>query len=102
MTVHQFRRWSDKVDREMLRRWSDRAGSGLRATGEVAKDGVSAVYAKAMNNPRTAAAVVLGTGVAAALLWLANRNFGYARRRRQTLERVRRTPTRARRSRAAS
>ena len=100
MTVHQLRRWTDKVDSEMLRRWSDKAGSGLKTTGEAAKNGFNAVYSSAMNNPRTAAAVVLGTGVAAALLWLANRNSSYARRRRETLTRVRAAPKRARRSRS--
>ena len=90
MNVHQLRRWSDRVD------------SGLKSTGEVARDGMNAVYSRAMNSPRTAAAVVLGAGVAAAALWLANRNGTFSSRRRQTLARVRATPRRARRSRAAS
>ena len=85
-----------------LSRWSDRAGSSLRNTGEVARSGVNTVYSKAMNNPRTATAVALGTGVAAALLWLAKRNGTFTSRRKQTLARVRSTPKRSRRARAAS
>jgi hypothetical protein len=90
MNVHQLRRWSDKVD------------SGLRNTGEAAKSGWNNVYARAMNNPRTATAVALGTGVAAALLWLANRNGSFSSKRKQVAARVRRAPMRSRRSRAAS
>lgn len=98
MTVHELRRWSDKVDREMLRRWSDRANNGLKATSEAAKDGMNAVYTKAMNNPRTATAVVLGAGVAAAVLWLVKRNGTFSSRRKQTLARVRKAPARAKRA----
>lgn len=89
MNVHQLRRLSDKVD------------SGLRSTGEVARSGMNAVYGKAMNSPRTAAAVVLGTGVAAALLWLANRNGTFRAKRKETIERVRK-PARSRKARAAT
>jgi hypothetical protein len=85
MNVHQLRRWSDKVD------------SGLKSTGEAARSGMNTVYSKAMNHPKAATAVVLGTGVAAALVWLANRNGTFASRRRQTLARVRATPKRSRR-----
>jgi hypothetical protein len=101
MTVHQLRRWSDKVDSDMLRRWSDKAGSGLKASGKIAKDGFDAAYGKAMNHPRTAAAVVLGTGVAAALLWLIKRNSTYRAKRKETIERVRK-PARARKARTAA
>jgi len=96
MTVHQLKRWSDKVDADALRRWSDKAGNGLKASGQVAKDGFNAAYSKAMNSPRTAAAVVLGTGVAAALLWLANRSISYRAKRKETLERVRKPAARIR------
>lgn len=89
MNVHQLRRWSDKVD------------SGLRSTGEVAKTGWNSVYTRAMNNPRTATAVALGTGVAAAVLWLANRNGSFSSKRKP-VARVRKAPTRSQRSRAAS
>ncbi|OAI52388.1 hypothetical protein AYO46_05690 [Betaproteobacteria bacterium SCGC AG-212-J23] len=90
MNVHQLRRWSDKVD------------SSLRNGGEAAKDGWNSVYGKAMNHPGAAAAVVLGTGVAAGLLWLANRNGTFSKKRKQIEARVRRAPARAKRSRAAA
>jgi putative flippase GtrA len=84
-----------------LRRWSDQAGSSLKNSGEVARSGLNTVYSKAMNHPRTATAVVLGTGVAAALLWLANRSGTFRAKRKETLERVRK-PARSRKARAAT
>jgi hypothetical protein len=85
MMTQQLRRWTDKVDGDMLRRWSDKAG-----------DGVHTAYDKAMNHPKATAAVLLGTGVAAALLWVVKRNgaspsaartaaAGEGRRRRRVL-----------------
>jgi len=85
-----------------LRRWSDQAGNGLKSTGEVARSGINTVYTKAMNSPKASAAVVLGAGVAAAVVWLVKRNGTFASRRKQTLARVRATPKRSRRARAAS
>jgi hypothetical protein len=102
MNVHQLRRWSDKVDTAMVRRWSDKAQDGLKVTGKAAKNGASTVYTTAMNSPKATTAVVLGAGVAAAVLWLVNRNGTYSSRRKQALTRVRRTPTRSRRARAAA
>jgi len=89
MNVHQLRRWSDRV-----------VDNGLRNTGEVARNSWNSVYNRAMNSPKTAAAVVLGTSVAAAMLWLANRNG--SGKRKQMQARVRKVATRVRRSRAAS
>src|SRR6185436_16938327 len=80
MNVHQLRRWSDRVD------------GGLRSTGEVARNGFNTVYNKAMNSPRATAAVMLGTGVAAALLWLANRNGTFSAQHAKTLGGARRPP----------
>jgi len=102
MMTQQLRRWSDKVDSDMLRRWSDKAQNGLKATGDAAKNGVSTAYSTAMNSPRATAAVVLGAGVAAAVLWLVKRNGTFASRRKQTLERVRAPAKRARRARATA
>ena len=102
MMTQQLKRWTDKVDSDMLRRWSDKAHSGLKITGDAAKNGVSTVYSTAMNSPRATTAVVLGAGVAAAVLWFINRNGTFSNRRRQTLARVRKAPTRSKRSRAAS
>ena len=85
-----------------LRRWSDQAGNGLRSSGEAARSGANAVYTRVMNHPKTATAVALGTGVAAALLWLANRNGSFSSKRKPIQARVRRAPARSRRSRATS
>jgi ElaB/YqjD/DUF883 family membrane-anchored ribosome-binding protein len=46
-------------------------------------------YSYAMNHPKATAAVVLGTGVAAALLWVMQRNGGYKTVHRKVLKRVR-------------
>lgn len=89
MNVHQLRRWSDRVD------------GGLRSTGEAARSGFNTVYNKAMNSPRTTAAVMLGTGVAAALLWLANRNGTFSAQHTKTLARARRARPSSRKSRPA-
>lgn len=102
MMTQQLRRLSDKIDTDMLRRWSDKANDGLKVTGEAAKNGINTVYTSAMNSPRTAAAVVLGAGVAAALLWLANRNGAFSSKRKQVLNRVRGKPARSRKARAAT
>jgi len=86
---------------QQLKTFQGKVNTGLKATGEAAKNGADAVYSKAMNNPRTAAAVVLGTGVAAALLWLANRNGTFSALHKKVLGNVRKAPTRSRRARAA-
>lgn len=98
MMTQQLRRLSDKIDTDMLRRWSDKANDGLKVTGDAAKNGFNSVYTTAMNSPKTAAAVVLGAGVAAALLWLVKRNGTFSSRRKQTLARVRKAPARAKRA----
>ena len=100
--TQQLRRWSDKVDTTLLRRWSDKASDGLKSTGEVAKSGMNTVYAQAMNHPRTAVAVMLGSGVAAAILWMVKRNGSYAAAHRNTVARVRRAPGRSRNARASA
>lgn len=48
-----------------------------------------AFYKMAMNHPKTSAAVVLGTGAAAALVWLARRNGGFRSLHHDILARVR-------------
>ena len=45
---------------------------------------------KAMNHPKTSTAVMLGTGVATALLWMARRNGGFSGLYKDVLARVRR------------
>jgi hypothetical protein len=102
MMTQQLRRWTDKVDGAMLRRWSDKASDGLKSTGEAAKSGITTVYTQAMNHPKTAVAVMLGAGVAAAILWIARRNGTYAAAHRNAVARVRRAPSRARHARASA
>jgi hypothetical protein len=103
----------------LLRRITDRmvetgssaasqAGKGLTEVGkgltEVSKRGNEAArgaYGYAMNHPKATAAVVLGTGVAAALIWMLQRNGGYSAMRRKVLQRVRRTGTTRSRRRVA-
>jgi hypothetical protein len=87
---------------EHLKLYSGKLNTGLKTTSEAAKNGANAVYTSVMNNPKAASAVVLGAGAAAALLWIASRNGTFSALYKRVLGNVRRAPTRARRSRAAS
>ena len=60
-------------------------------------EGARMAYDYAMNHPRATAAVVLGAGLAAGLLWMVQRNGGYAATRRKVLQRVRGSSASARR-----
>jgi hypothetical protein len=75
-------------------------GSTLSNAGRTASDGARYAYNFAMNHPKAGAAVVLGTGVAAALLWIVRRNGGFRSIYRETLGRVRAKPAPRTRSRA--
>lgn len=66
-------------------------GDTLTHAGKRSNQAAKSAYGYAMNHPKTTAAVVLGTGVAAALLWLMQRNGGYHEVRKQVLKRVRST-----------
>jgi ElaB/YqjD/DUF883 family membrane-anchored ribosome-binding protein len=112
----QLRRATDRI---FNRRATDKVASGLaevrdqvldraeqvRAQGtKVARkayqrsnEGARMAYDYAMNHPKATAAVVLGAGLAAGLLWMVQRNGGYAATRRKVLQRVRGTSTRSRR-----
>ena len=46
-------------------------------------------YRTAMTHPKTSSAVVLGTSVAAALVWVVRRSGGFNKLRKQILKRVR-------------
>ena len=92
---------------QQLRRITDRvARTGQAATDQVAEQlavmgkrggrAAKSTYGYLMNHPKSATAVVLGTAVAAGLLWFMQRNGGYNAVRRQVLDRVRDTSTRAR------
>jgi hypothetical protein len=50
----------------------------------------NSAYRTAMNHPRTSTAVMLGTGVATALIWAARRNGGFSGLYKEVLARVRR------------
>jgi hypothetical protein len=50
----------------------------------------NSAYRTAMNHPKTSTAVMLGTGVATALIWAARRNGGFKGLYNEVLERVRR------------
>lgn len=69
--------------------------------GNQLSDAGKTAYGYAMNHPKASAAVLLGTGVAAGLLWLVQRNGGFRTTYEQTLRRVRRQP-RSRAQRAAA
>ena len=92
---------------QQLRRITDRvAKTGQAATDQVAEQiavmsrrgnkAAKSAYGYAMNHPKSATAVVLGTAVAAGLLWFMRRNGGYNAVRKQVLDRVRDTSSRAR------
>lgn len=62
----------------------------LKSLPRHAKSGADSVYRTAMSHPKTSTAVVLGTGLAAALVWAARRNGGFAKLHKEILARVRR------------
>ena len=68
----------------------------LKSFPTTAKHGANSAYRTAMNHPKTSAAVVLGTGAAAALIWLARRNGGFSALHREILARVRGLPDKVR------
>ena len=70
---------------------AEQAGKSLAEAGKKGNDAARSAYSYAMNHPKATAAVVLGTGVAAALLWMMQRNGGYSATRRKVLKRVRST-----------
>ncbi len=76
-------------------------GKGLSQAGRRGNEAARGAYGYAMNHPKATAAVVLGTGVAAALIWMLQRNGGYAATRRKVLQRVRSNGTTRSRRRVA-
>jgi hypothetical protein len=79
----------------------EQASKGLTEVGKKGNEAARGAYGYAMNHPKATAAVVLGTGVAAALLWMIRRNGGYAGMRRRVLKRVRSTSATGSRRQAA-
>lgn len=97
MLQHPLRRITDQ---HPLRRITDRmmqagasaaeqAGRSLTEVGKKGNEAARSAYGYAMNHPKATAAVVLGTGLAAALVWMLQRNGGYTATRRKVLKRVR-------------
>lgn len=95
----QLRRISDQVQ---LRRITDRVaktgaeaasqvGQKLTEAGRRGNEVAQSAYSYAMSHRKATAAVVLGAGVAAALLWMMQRNGGYSATRRRVVRRVRAT-----------
>jgi hypothetical protein len=97
----QLRRATDKV---FNRRATDRAvqaitdsvaevrdqGAKMARQGyERSSEAAKSAYGYAMNHPKSATAVILGTAVAAGLWWFVQRNGGYDAVRKQVLQRVR-------------
>ena len=110
----QLRRVTDQV---FNRRATDRAvqaisagveqvrdqGSRMaRQTYERGNEAAKSAYGYAMNHPKSTAAVVLGTAVAAGLLWFIQRNGGYNAVRRQVLQSVKGSAARSRSRRHAA
>jgi hypothetical protein len=83
----QLRRATDKVVQAGSQAY-DQAARGLTEVGKRGNEAARGAYNYAMNHPKTTAAVVLGAGVAAALVWMMQRNGGYTRVRRQVLQRI--------------
>lgn len=81
-SVEQMRDQSTRIARQGYERGSEAAKSA---------------YGYAMNHPKSTTAVVLGTAVAAGLWWFVQRNGGYNAVRKQVLQRVQGSGTRARR-----
>ena len=102
----QLRRITDRV----LNRGAaaaDQVGSSLTEVGQRGNELARSAYDRssevsrraydyAMNHRKATTAVLLGTGIAAALLWVVNRNGGHQAMRRKVLQRVRGTASRTR------
>lgn len=82
---------------------ANQVSRNLATVGHRSNEAARSAYSYAMNHPKATAAVVLGTGAAAALLWMLRRNGGYSAMRKQVLERVRgmKTSAQPRRRRAS-
>jgi hypothetical protein len=82
-----------KISGRLVDTGSSAAQSVVETVADAGKRSQAAktAYSYAMNHPKATAAVVLGTGVAAALLWMMQRNGGYTSVRKQVLKRVRGT-----------
>jgi len=81
-----------KISDRVVNTGSSAAQSVAETVTDAGKRGNQAAksaYSYAMSHPKATAAVVLGTGLAAALLWMMQRNGGYTAVRKQVMKRVR-------------
>jgi hypothetical protein len=93
--VQQLRRITDRVARTSQAA-TDQVAEQLAVMSKRGNRAAKSAYGYVMNHPKSATAVVLGTAVAAGLLWFMQRNGGYNAVRKQVLDRVRDTSSRTR------
>jgi hypothetical protein len=93
--VQQLRRITDRVAKTSQAA-TDQVAEQLAVMSKRGNKAAKSAYGYVMNHPKSATAVVLGTAVAAGLLWFMQRNGGYNATRRKVLDRVRDTRSRAR------
>jgi hypothetical protein len=93
--MQQLRRITDRVARTGQAA-TDQVAEQLAVMGKRGNRAAKSAYGYVMNHPKSATAVVLGTAMAAGLLWFMQRNGGYNEVRKQVLDRVRDTKSRAR------
>lgn len=86
--MQHLRRITDRIA-ETGASAAEQAGRTVSQVGERSNEAARSAYRYVMNHPKATTAVVLGTGVAAALLWMVQRSGGYSSVRRKVLERVR-------------
>lgn len=86
--MQQLRRITDRVVQTGTSA-AEQAGKSLTEARKRSNEAARSAYRYAMNHPKTTAAVVLGAGVAAALIWMMRRSGGYTEMRRKVLQRVR-------------
>src|SRR4051812_50215760 len=100
--MFQLRRITDQVlDRGAkaaenfdLQEVRQRGNEVARKAYERSNDAARSAYDYAMNHRKATTAVLLGTGIAAALIWMVNKNGGYAALRRKVMQRVRNSAAR--------
>jgi hypothetical protein len=83
-----LRRITDRVVQGGARA-AEQAGKSLTEVGKKGNEAARSAYGYAMNHPKASTAVVLGTALAAGLVWMMQRNGGYSATRRKVLRRVR-------------
>ena len=91
----QLRRITDRVAKTGQAA-TEQVGERLAEAGKRGNEAAKSAYGYVMNHPKSTEAVVLGTAVAAGLVWLVQRNGGYNAVRKQVLQRVRGTRSRRR------